>query len=182
MIYIVLADGFEEVEALTPYNLMRRAGLNVKLVALDSMKPRGCTLALGVECDITMQQALESEDKIELLMFPGGMPGAANCDSHPLTDALINKAIADGAYLAAICAAPMIFGKRGLLSGKRATAFPSFREYLEGAVVCDKEKVCTDGRFITAAGMGAAFEFGIEILRALCSEQVAMSIKERVQG
>ncbi len=182
MVYIVLADGFEEIEALTPYNLMCRAKLPIKFVSLGNMTPRGCTCSHPVECDITIEDALASEDKIDLLMFPGGLPGAYNCDEHPLTTALIEKAIADDAYLAAICAAPMVYGKRGLLRGKRATAYPDFRQYLEGAVIDPENKVEVDGRFITAAGMGNAFPFGVEILRALCGDETAAAIKNRVQG
>ena len=182
MIYIVLADGFEEIEALCPYNLICRAKLPVKFVALGNMTPKGCTCALPVECDISIEEALSSDDKIDLLMFPGGLPGAYNCDGHPLTSALIEKAIADDAYLAAICAAPMVFGTRGLLRGVRATAYPDFIKYLDGAVIGDDERVCVDGKFITAAGMGVAFPFGIEIIRALCSDETALAIKNRVRG
>ncbi len=182
MIYIVLANGFEEIETLTPYNLMCRAKLPVKFVALEDMKPRGCTCSHPIDCDITAEQALASEDKIDLLMFPGGLPGAYKCDEHPLTDALIKKALDDDAYLAAICAAPMVFGKRGLLVGRHATAYPDFRQYLEGAIINPENKVERDGKFITAAGMGNAFPFAVEIIRALCGDETAQAIKNRVQG
>lgn len=182
MIYIALADGFEEVEAITPYNLLKRAGLDVRLVGVTGMTPRGCTLSLPVECDITAEEALASEDKIELLMFPGGLSGTLNLNSHPLTSPLIEKAQRDGAYLAAICAAPMILGTRGLLSGKRAIAYPEFIKYLEGADVSHGERVCRDGKIITGAGMGVAFGFGIELVRALRGESYALELKEKVQG
>ena len=182
MVYIVLADGFEEIEALCPYDLMCRAKLPIKFVSLGNMTPRGCTCGHPVACDITIEEAIAADDKIDLLMFPGGLPGAYNCDEHPLTDALINKAMADGAYMAAICAAPMVFGKRGLLRGVRATAYPDFRQYLEGAIIDPANKVERDGKFITGAGMGNAFPFGVEILRALCGDETAMAIKNRVQG
>lgn len=182
MVYIVLADGFEEIEALTPYNLMCRAKLPIKFVSLGNPIPKGCTCGHPVECDITIEEVIASDDKIDLLMFPGGLPGAYNCDEHPLTTALIEKAMADGAYLAAICAAPMVFGKRGLLRGVHATAYPDFVQYLEGADRDHDERVCVDGKFITAAGMGVAFPFGVEILRALCGEEVALAIKNRVRG
>ncbi len=182
MVYIVLAEGFEEIEALTPYNLMCRAKLPIKFVALSTMTPKGCTCAHPVECDITIEEALASDDKIDLLMFPGGLPGAYNCNEHPLTSALIEKARADGAYLAAICAAPMVFGTRGLLRGVHATAYPDFVKYLEGADTEHDERVCVDGKFITAAGMGVAFPFGVEILRALCGDETAEAIKTRVRG
>lgn len=182
MIYICLAPGFEEIETLTPYNFMCRAKLDVKFVALAEMEPKGCTCSHPIKCDITIEEAIASDDKIDLLMFPGGLPGAYNCDEHPLTDALIDKAMADGAYMAAICAAPMVFGKRGLLRGKHATAYPDFRQYLDGAIIDESERVCVDGKFITASGMGVAFPFAVEIIRALCGEAEAMRLKNRVQG
>ena len=182
MIYIVLADGFEEIEALTPYNLMCRAKLPVKFVSLGNMRPAGCTCGHVVECNISIEDAIASPDKIDLLMFPGGLPGAYNCDEHPLTSALIEKAQADGAYFAAICAAPMVYGKRGMLRGIHATSYPDFRQYLEGAIINPENKVEVDGKFITAAGMGNAFPFAVEIIRCLCGDETAMAIKNRVQG
>lgn len=182
MIYIVLAEGFEEVEALTPYNLMRRAKLPVKLVSLDGAIPKGATLSLPVECDVTIEEALACEEKIDLLMFPGGLGGTLNANGHEKTSALIEKALGDGAYLAAICAAPMILGVRGLLHGKRAIAYPDFIKYLEGADTEHGELVCKDGNIITAAGMGVAFQFGIEIIRTLCGEEFAKELKEKVRG
>ncbi len=182
MIYIVLADGFEEIEALTPYNLFKRASLDVKLVGLSSLSPCGGTLSLRVDCDLTIEDALKSSDKIELLMFPGGYNGTLNCNAHPLTDALIEKAVSDGAYLSAICAAPMIYGTRGLLRGKKAIAYPDFIKYLDGAEVSYKKKVVRDGKIITGAGMGSSFQFGIELIKALLGEAKASELKEKVQG
>ena len=182
MIYIVMAEGFEEIEALTPYNLMRRAKLPVKLVSLTEATPKGATLSLPVKCDITIDEALASPDKIDLLMFPGGLGGTLNANEHPSTSALIEKALGDGAYLAAICAAPMILGVRGLLFGKRAIAYPDFIKYLEGADTEHGELVCRDGKIITAAGMGVAFQFGIELIRALCGDEFAKELKEKVRG
>jgi len=109
------------------------------------------------------------------------MPGAANLDASPLTDRLISKTMSDGGFLCAICAAPMVYGKRKLLAGVKATCFPGFEKHLTGALLTDK-KVVRDRKFITAAGMGAAFDYGIELVSALCGEESASTLRQRVQA
>lgn len=168
MIYLLLAAGFEECEALVPADLLRRAGFTVKTVAVTAGPVTG-SHGITVEADIP---AAEANEPIELLILPGGMPGTRNLDDSPHVDRLISRALADGGRIAAICAAPMILGKRGLLRGKGAVCYPGFENYLEGARLSDR-RVVTDGNITTAVGMGAAGEFGLELVSLLSSPEAA---------
>ncbi|MBQ8859154.1 MAG: DJ-1/PfpI family protein [Clostridia bacterium] len=169
MIYLLLADGFEEAEALVPLDLLRRAGLPVQTVAITASPVVG-SHGIPVVADITPREATEP---IDLLIFPGGLPGATNLDESPEAEALLRRALAEDARIAAICAAPLILGKRGLLDGKRAICYPGFEEYLAGAEIATDARVVTDGRITTGIGMGAAAEFGLELVSLLASPAVA---------
>ena len=180
MIVMFLAPGFEEVEALAPLDLLRRAGLEVVTVAVrraetnrlvDELYRIGVTAAnlwdddrtvtgshgIPVTADITegtLAHFLGKGFIPEAVILPGGMPGTTNLDASSTVEKTLEIAAEQGAYLCAICAAPLVLGKRGYLAGKRATCFPGFEEYLTGATVGGK--VIRDGRIITAAGMGVA--------------------------
>ena len=123
MIIVLLADGFEEIEALTPVDMLRRAGLDVKTVGISGRAPTGAH-GIPVICDATPDEINLS--KVTMAIFPGGMPGATNLDKSDYTDKVIAAVIENGGHLAAICAAPLIFCKRGLLNGKMATCYPGF--------------------------------------------------------
>ncbi len=164
MIYLLMADGMEEIEALCPLDLLRRAGAQVQTVSIsDTLRVTG-SHGITVEADILAKDVDLQSNPPEMLILPGGMPGSANLDTSPYTDAFLNAAIANDATLAAICAAPFILGKRGLLKGKTVTCFPGFEKDLEGATL-QTSGVSTDGKIITAAGMGWAKDFGLELVR-----------------
>ena len=164
MIYVLLAEGFEEIEALTPVDILRRAGLEVKTVGITG-KTIGGSHGIAVEADITPKEANEP---IDMLILPGGMPGATNLDQSPAVDALLQSALTQNAHIGAICAAPFILGKRGLLKGKRAVCYPGFEGELIGAKVGEEGlRVITDGAITTAVGMGAAGEFALALLCAM---------------
>lgn len=179
MIAFLMADGFEDVEALCPYDLLMRAGLDVRFIAVAERTVRGKSCGSQITCAATAEELLASGERIELLVLPGGMPGAANLDAAPVTDRLLARTGQDGGFIAAICAAPMILGKRGLLRGKRATVFPGFEPFLSGALLSG-DAVVRDGRLITAAGMGAAFPFGVELIRAVAGEEKAAEVSASV--
>ncbi|MGM9641803.1 MAG: DJ-1 family glyoxalase III [Eubacteriales bacterium] len=162
MIYMFLAPGFEEIEALMPLDLMRRAGLSVTTVGVGGKLVTG-SHGITVQADITDRDF--ADEAPECVILPGGMPGTTNLDASAVVHAALSRAVARGALICAICAAPMILGKLGLLRGKKATCFPGFEKYLDGAAVGGR--VVRDGNIITAIGMGAALEFGIEIVAAL---------------
>jgi 4-methyl-5(b-hydroxyethyl)-thiazole monophosphate biosynthesis len=205
MIVMFLAPGFEEVEALAPLDLLRRAGLEVVTVAVREAKTNQLIDKLGrigvsatnlwdddrtvtgshgitVTADIT-EAALPgrlARASLEAVILPGGMPGTTNLDASPVVEKTLELAAAKDAFLCAICAAPLVLGKRGYLNGKRATCFPGFEEYLTGATVGGK--VIRDGKIITAAGMGVAQEFGLEMISALVSPEKAGEIRAAIQS
>ena len=177
MVYILLADGFEEIEALTPADIMRRAGISVTTVSIKQDKTVTGSHGIPVIAD-TVITDVEPED-VTLLMLPGGA-------GHELLDAsnevhyLINEAVTREQYIAAICAAPSILGKKMILSGKNATCFPGFEQYLYGANVLP-DKVVTDGMIITGKGAGAAAEFGFKIVEILKDKSTADNLREQMQ-
>ncbi len=168
MIYMFLANGFEEIEALLPLDLMRRAGLEVRTVGVGGLDITG---SHGITVKADMLDTALSDSAPECVILPGGMPGTKNLDASAVVHKALDDALGSDALICAICAAPMVLGKRGILCGKNATCFPGFEEYLEGANVGGR--VVRDGRVITAIGMGAALEFGIEIVAALLGRDAA---------
>ena len=173
MIYLLLADGFEEVEALTPLDLLRRAGKEVLTVSITEERAVTGAHGITVLADLTAEEITSPCD--EMLILPGGMPGTKNLDVSLVTDRLIGEVLANGGHLAAICAAPMILGKRGLLEGKRATCYPGFEETLLGAHLAN-EPVVTDGKITTATGAGVAALFGGALVSVLCGEVHAKNL------
>ena len=169
MIYMFLAEGFEEVEALAPLDLIRRAGLEIKTVGVGGKVITG---SHGIPVTADMTDAELADNAPDMVILPGGMPGTKNLDASETVHKAIADAVKNDAYLCAICAAPMILGKLGLLKGKNAVSYPGFESYLEGATV-PSEKVVRDGKIITAKGMGAAIEFGLAIISALKDEKTA---------
>ena len=178
MIYVLLAEGFEEIEALAPVDLLRRAGLKVVTVAVgDGTVVTGAHgIAVVTDANIT---DIEDCNGAELLMLPGGMPGTTNLNGSADVHRLIDSAVNGGKRIAAICAAPMILGQRGLLSGKNATCYPGFEEYLAGAREIGG-RVVTDGLITTAKGAGVAVEFAIELISLICGGDVAEKIKNGI--
>ena len=176
MVYMFLAEGFEEIEALCPLDLLRRAGVAVTTVGIGGEYITG-SHGITVRADDTDSNANISD--IEMVILPGGMPGTTNLDASELVHKALDKAKEQNAYIAAICAAPMILGKRGDLSGKQAVCYPGFEKYLEGATVPEK-KVAADGRYITARGMGVALEFGLALVSALCGKDKADELRHSV--
>lgn len=173
-----LADGFEEVEALCPLDILRRAGLEVTTVGVGGKDMIAGAHGIMVQADIPDVMYRDSEP--EMIILPGGMPGSTNLDESKTVDASLRVAAKKDAYLCAICAAPLVLGKRGYLEGKCAVCYPGFEEYLKGATVSETETVVKDGKIITAKGMGAAFEFGLELVRALKDNETAEKIKNSV--
>ncbi len=163
MIAVLLIDGFEEIEALLPVDMLRRAGLEVKTVGMNGKIVAG-SHKIPVIADIEPSEV--KLDEVSMVVFPGGMPGSLNLDAHPFSDEIIKAVQKNGGRIAAICAAPLVLGRRGLLEGKRATCYPGFEGELKGAIVTGLE-VVTDGNITTANGMPAAYAFAEELCR-LC--------------
>jgi 4-methyl-5(b-hydroxyethyl)-thiazole monophosphate biosynthesis len=174
MIYMFLAEGFEEVEAIAPLDLIRRSGLEIKTVGIGSKVIVG---SHGIPVVADMIEEELSDDAPDMVILPGGMPGTKNLDANATVHKAIADAVKNDAYVCAICAAPMILGKLGLLRDKNAVSYPGFEEYLDGATLPDK-KVVRDGKIITAKGMGAGLEFGLEIIAALKGSECADKLAE----
>ena len=180
MIYVLFADGFEEVEAICPVDVLRRGGCRVKTVGVTGREVRGAH-GIVIGCDVTGAEALDTlrSDPPEMIVLPGGMPGTRNIDSWQWTDAFIEAAEKAGGYLAAICAAPSVLGKRGRLKGKKAVCYPGFEDYLSGADVVFDD-VVRDGKVITARGAGCAMKFALELLSAMKGEEAGAKVAESV--
>ena len=114
-----------------------------------------------------------------MVILPGGMPGSLNLDASPVTDRILAATVEKGGRLAAICAAPLVLGRRGLLEGKTAICFPGFEGELKGATIAN-ERVVRDGNIITAAGMGVALDFGLALVEALKGKEVATALRAAV--
>lgn len=181
-VYVYLNDGFETAEALTPVDLMRRAGLKVLLVSLEDELTVKSAQDISVTADIMFEKAdadIVGED--DLLLLPGG-PGHVSYMDREVFLHLLSSHAADGGRIAAICAAPSILGRIGLLRDKKATCFPGFEKYLEGAELVDSSvKVVTDDNITTSRGMGTAFEFGLELVKICCGEDTARKLAESTQ-
>ena len=177
MIAVLLADGFEEIEALTPVDVLRRAGLDVKTVGITNKIAVG-SHGIPVICDLTPDEV--ALDSVTLAIFPGGMPGALNLDSSPFTDEIISAVTKNGGRLAAICASPLVLGRRGLLEGKRAVCYPGFEDELVGATVPTDSSVVTDGSITTAKGMGVSLKFALELVSLLSTKEKADSISSAI--
>lgn len=176
MVYLFLANGFEEIEALCPLDLLRRAGIAVTTVGIGGDTLTG---AHGISVRADIPDTMYRDSRPEMIILPGGMPGASNLDASHTVEAALRAASRNGGYLAAICAAPMVLGKRGYLEGKRATCFPGFEEFLNGADVVT-DGVVTDGTVITARGMGVALDFGLALVAALKDSDTALALRRAV--
>lgn len=174
-IYVFLAEGFEEIEALTPIDVLRRAELNVLTVSV--MEEQVVTGAHGVPVVADRMFADIHIEDAEMLLLPGGLPGATNLDAHQGLSDMIVAFATERKPLAAICAAPLVFGNRGLLQGKKATCYPGFETYLAGAEYT-AALVETDGNFITAKGPGAAMDFAFAIVEKYCGLEKVNELKQ----
>ncbi len=176
MIYMFLAEGFEEVEALCPLDLMHRAGLDVCTVGIGS---RDIVGAHGICVRADMPECEFSSSDAEMIFLPGGMPGTLNLAASEVVTGAIKDAYERNIYIAAICAAPSILGDMGLLHGKCAVCYPGFEDRLTGAVL-GGDNVVLDGKLLTAVGMGAALDMGIKIIEIFCGADKAQSIRHAV--
>ncbi len=177
MIYVFLADGFEECEALVPVDILRRADIPVKTVGVNSKTVIG-SHGIPVVCDLEDNEIIT--DNLDGIILPGGMPGTLNLEKSEPVQSFIDYSAENNLFIGAICAAPSILGHKGLLNGKKATCFTGFEKDLIGAdVLCIP--VVRDNNIITAYGAGAAFPFGFELLEALTDTDTAKALKKQMR-
>ena len=177
MVYVFLAEGFEEMEALAPIDLLRRVGVEVTTVGVGGKLIKGAH-GVGFTADSDGED-LDFSD-VDCVVLPGGMPGTTNLDASPMVEACLMKAAEKKALIAAICAAPSVLGHKGLLKGKKATCFPGFEEDLLGALHTGAP-VEKDGNIITARGAGVALDFALALVAELKDETAAKELRESLQ-
>lgn len=170
MYYVLLAEGFEEIEALTQTDVLRRAGIDVMDVGLSGEFVSGAH-GISVKCDITIDEAVKKNDS-EGVILPGGMPGTLNIAACSSALTLIKKTYDEGKLVAAICAAPSVLGSMGILKGKKCTCYPGFEDRLAGGIIVS-DKVVIDKNVITSKGPGTALDFALAICRYITSKDMS---------
>lgn len=178
MVYVFLAKGFEELEALAPVDVLRRAGIEVKTVGVTGKQVRG-SHNIAVSCDITTNEA--TFDNLDGIILPGGLPGTTNLEADETVQRFIDYAVENGKIIGAICAAPMILGHKGLLKGKNAVCYTGFEKELTGAHVLDRPAV-RDGNIVTGWGAGGAMDFALLFLETISeNEELAKKIARNIR-
>jgi 4-methyl-5(b-hydroxyethyl)-thiazole monophosphate biosynthesis len=177
MVYIHLADGFEEIEALAVIDVLRRADIAAKTVSVTGARNVTGAHDIVVVADLLFEEA--DYASCEMIVLPGGMPGTTNLSRHEGLVKQIGAFAQNGKWIAAICAAPSILGKMSLLKGKRATSFPGYENDMIGAAYTE-ERVVLDGKFITSRGAGTAMEFALKLVELLKDEHTAAVLREKM--
>ena len=170
LVYLHLADGFEEIEALSVVDILRRAEVEIKTVSISGKKEVTGAHNITIVADILFENADYS--KAEMIVLPGGMPGTLNLEKHKGLAEKIKEFYKKGKWLAAICAAPSILGKLELLKGKSATCYPGFEKYLIGAD-CSREPVIVSDKIIASRGPGTAMCFALELVKIIKGNELA---------
>lgn len=174
-VYEFLANGFEEVEGLGPVDILRRGGVDVKTVSVTGTPWVETSHGITLKADLTIEEADLSD--ADMLLLPGGLPGATNLRDHEgVRKALVAQA-AKGGRIGAICAAPLVLGSLGLLEGKKATCYPGFEKFMTGATYT-AELFTIDGNIITGEGPAATFPYSYEILRMFKGDETVQSLKD----
>lgn len=176
-VYIFFADGFEMIEGLTVVDMMRRANIEVWTVSIKSTREVVSSHNVTILADSTFEEIDFSD--ADMLVLPGGMPGTTNLGAYAPLIELLENFYEKGGKLAAICAAPSVFGKLGFLKGRKATSYPGFEEQLIGAEIL-KEAVVTDGNMTTSRGMGTAIAFALSLITQLKDRETAEKIEKSI--
>ena len=177
MICVMLANGFEEIEAFAPVDILRRAELDVLTVGIGGKTVRG---AHGITVAAVLSETEVRDKHLSALVLPGGMPGTLHLERSDTVQRLLDAAVERELLVGAICAAPTILGHRGLLRGRKATCFPGCEQELYEAILSD-EPVVKDGQFLTARGPGVSVEFGLALAALLAGETRAQQIRRAMQ-
>lgn len=176
LVYVFLADGFEEAEALVTTDILRRAGALVKLVSVTGSEIVKGAHGISVFCDVPFDNCIFAD--ASMFVLPGGLPGADTLNQHQGLRKVLVQAAGEGEIVSAICAAPMVLGGLGLLKGKKATCYPGFESKMEGADYQKDAAAVTDGNIITGRGPGASFDFGFALVAKLFGEEKVAELKQ----
>lgn len=175
---VLLADGFEEVEALTVVDLLRRAQIYVDTVSVSEEYQVHGAHGINVQTEDLFEEVNFAES--DMIVLPGGMPGTVNLKEHEGVRRIVTDFAESGKWIGAICAAPTILGDLGLLKGKRISCYPSVENDIQGAVIM-KTPVTVDGKFVTSRGVGTAIDFALELITVLAGKEKAVAIAESVE-
>ena len=177
MVYVFIADGFEEVEAIATIDMLRRCGVDTVSVGVGSQMIIG-SHNMGLVCDVE-DKFVQANNSIDAVVLPGGVPGTPNLEKSEKVQSFIDFANEHDRFICAICAAPSILAHKGLLKGKKATSYPSYAEELG----CEYtgETVTQDGKIITGKGAGAAIEFGLKIAEQFVGKEKADAVAASLQ-
>lgn len=176
-VLFLLADGFEETELIAPADILRRAQANVKLVSIEENIMVTGSHGIKICADMTAEDASELE--FDAIVFPGGLKGTERLSNSVWTEKFLKVAMETGAYIGAICAAPTILGKFGLLEGKNFTCYPGMEEQVEEGIYAEKPVVCDDV-FITGEAMGSSLEFGFQLCELIMGKEISENVKNGI--
>lgn len=177
MVFMLLGTGFEETEAITPLDLLRRAGVNILTVGIDGKVVTG-SHKIRVEADITLDE-MDLTD-MEMMIIPGGMGGVASLRACPAALEALKFAWENGKYVAAICAGPTVLADLGITDGLKATCYPGQEQNMGSAVVDSSAAFVASGNLITGASAGCAVPFGLALVEALKGREIAEKIKDQI--
>lgn len=177
MVYVMLGTGFEEVEALTPVDLLRRAGIDVRTVGISGKIVYG-SHKVGVEADVTLE---ELDDTVpEMVILPGGLGGVASIRASEKSLEIVRRAYSENRFVAAICAGPTVLADLGITEGKKATCYPGFEDGMGQAQMEKDVAVVRDGNVITGTSAGCAVKFALALIDALRGEAAAREIRDQI--
>jgi len=176
--YIMLAEGFEEIEAVCVYDILKRASIDTFFVSVYGEKAVKSSRGMKIMPDMSLSE-ISSVESDDVVVLPGGMPGTLNLKRSDELAKILAHHYDENGVIAAICAAPSILGEMELLKGKRATCYPGFEESLKGAEFVEKA-VVHDGNIITSRGAGTAIQFALEIVSLVKSRQEAEKISSAI--
>jgi len=172
-----LAEGFEEIEALTPIDVLRRAGVELLTVSITNSEYVKAAHNVVVKADSIISNVVFED--ADMILLPGGMPGARNLNNCELLKTKILEFNDQGKYLAAICAAPLVFGGLGILNNKIAICYPGYEDTLQGAILSSASVAVADN-VITAKGVGAAMSFALQLVRMLVDDAMAEDLANKM--
>lgn len=176
MVYVMLGTGFEEIEAIAPVDLLRRAGVEVLTVGINGKTVYG-SHHIGVEADITIDEM--DLTNLEMIVLPGGLGGVASIRGSQATLDAVRFAWDNACFVAANCAGPTVLADLGITEGRHATCYPGQAEHMGSAVMEEKAAV-RDGKLITGTSAGCAVEFGLALIEALRGQDAAQTIREQI--
>lgn len=178
-VILFFADGTEEVEALVPFDMLKRCDANVVLCAVGEGRVRTGSHKLKIECD-TSEKEIDLKMDFDMIVIPGGGLGSSNMAKSDVVDHFIKRALKEDKYISSICASPsVVLGPKGVLEGKKAVCYPGFEEGMKGAF-SSESGVIKDGKIITAKGCGVSFEFSFEIVSCLFGDEKTEELKRKI--